>query len=277
MYYDFIEQANKEPDLKDVVTYLIPALSNIEELISKFEKISLKSKTNIENMVLYQEIDKITHHYLPLLINKYCEFSLQYRNKNIIKTIKKNNQTINCTAKDLLLQDIAKIIEEINIIENKFNDINKFDFLVSNRIISNLGNQSTLYSLDKECEVESISLENKFNYDTFSKDQLNIMFTKPSNTIQLPINSSAESTKNISPDNLQKDIQSEDKLDQDTIFAMLFFPIGAVFLAWALFSGNLGKDKEKISKTPISHTQPQSQITNIPYIPPNNENNKKIN
>lgn len=175
MHYTFIEKAQQEADLQDVVKYLQEPLKTIEELFYKFPKLSIASKVDHTNQDLYQECERILNYHLPNLINNYCSFSMKYRNEHIIKTESKNGQTEKYTAKTLLLNDLAKIIEEINIIENKFNDINKMDFLVTNRMIAPLGQQPTFIA--PEYETEKVALKNQFNYSIYSKE-----------TTEIPIN-----------------------------------------------------------------------------------------
>lgn len=171
MHYNFLDKAQQEADLQDVVNYLQAPLKVIDDLFYKFPKLSLASKVDHSNQDLYQECERILNYHLPNLINNYCSFSMKYRNEHIIKTENKNGCIEKYTAKTLLLNDLAKIIEEINIIETKFNDINKMDFLVTNRMISNLGQQTNLIA--PEYETEKVKLQNQFNYSIYSQESQN--------------------------------------------------------------------------------------------------------
>lgn len=179
--YEFLEKARLEPDLQDVVQYLNKPLNRLEELLYKYEQINLQAKTKLENMEVYRRIDKILHQHLPYLIDTYCNFSISYRNTKLIKQIKEKEELKNYTAKDLLLRDLSKIMEEINILEDKFNDNNKVHFLVNNRILSDFGNQTEILPSKQQQQV-AVQLENKFNYQNYEH-----VFVKPNtSTPQAP-------------------------------------------------------------------------------------------
>lgn len=166
MSYEFLKKAQQQPDLEDTVVYLEKPLKILDTLFENYQSISLKSKTKVENLDAYYQAEKIVNYYLPNLINRYCEFSLQYRNQEIIKTETKHGKTVQYTAKELLLADLAKIIEEINILNHQFNEANKFEFLVNNRIISSLGEQPDILKNHPE---KKVVLENGFEYEKYEE------------------------------------------------------------------------------------------------------------
>lgn len=178
MQYTFIEKAQQEPDLQDVVNYLSQPLHIIEELYNKFPKLSLTSKVDDCNQDLYYKCEKILNYFLPNLINNYCHFSLKYRNEHIIKKENTKNGIVQYTAKDLLLNDISKVIEEIYIIEKQFNEHNKFEFLVTNRLVSDLGKKANILNHELEYDTESVNLKNEFDYNSFKKQDMNHVFVK---------------------------------------------------------------------------------------------------
>ena len=107
-------------------------------------------------------IGKIVDKILPELIDNYCNLSLDFRNNIIIKQyINKAGIEKKLTSKDLLLKNTSKIIEHIQLLEEKFYKEYSFDFLVNSRIIAELGFQSSFIEEDKE----GIVLENKYKYD----------------------------------------------------------------------------------------------------------------
>lgn len=187
MQYTFIEKAQQEPDLQEVVNYLSVPLHIIEELYHKFPQLSLTSKVDNCNQELYHKCDRIINYFLPNLINNYCHFSLKYRNEHIIKKEETKDGVIKYTAKDLLLNDISKVIEEIHIIEKQFNEHNKYEFLVTNRLVSDLGKKANILHQEIEYDTESVNLKNEFNYNDFKKQDMNHIFVKTNNVPDLPI------------------------------------------------------------------------------------------
>jgi type II secretory pathway pseudopilin PulG len=177
MNYSFIQKAQTQPDLQEVVKYLQKPMSVLDELFDKYNQIALQSKVKLENMDIYRKCDKIIHQHLPKLIDNYCEFSFQYRNETPIKEEIKQGVIKKYTAKDLLLIDLAKVIEEIYILENDFNETNKFETLVTNRIISNLGQPPEIINQEPH---KKIVLANEFELDKYQKPIIKEeVFVKP--------------------------------------------------------------------------------------------------
>lgn len=96
------------------------------------------------------------------MIDSFCNFSFEYRNKNQIKV----NEDF-YTPKEILLKNLAKIIDEVEILEKQFNENNSINFIVQNKIISNYGYQPEIQLGNKELIKNGTILDNKFNYEDY--------------------------------------------------------------------------------------------------------------
>lgn len=160
--YQFYDNILNEIDLQDLAEYLAEPLNHLSLLIDKLEQMVESKKNGITATELLIESKKIVDKILPELIDNYCNLSLDFRNNVIIKQyINKDGIERKLTSKDLLLKNTSKIIEHIQLLEEKFYKEYSFDFLVNSRIISELGFQSSFIEEDKE----SIELENKYKFN----------------------------------------------------------------------------------------------------------------
>lgn len=156
--YQFYDKILNEVDLQD----LAEPLNRLNVLIDKLNKTIQTNKSGITATELLLESNKIVEKILPELVDNYCNLSLDFRNNIIIKQyINKAGIEKKLTSKDLLLKNTSKIIEHIQLLEEKFYKEYSFDFLVNSRIIAELGFQSSFIEEDKE----GIVLENKYKYD----------------------------------------------------------------------------------------------------------------
>lgn len=160
--YQFYDKILNEVDLQDLAEYLAEPLNRLNVLIDKLNKIIQDNKSGITASELLLESKKIVDKILPELVDNYCNLSLDFRNNIIIKQyINKSGIEKKLTSKDLLLKNTSKIIEHIQLLEEKFYKEYSFDFLVNSRIIAELGFQSSFIEEDKE----GIVLENKYKYN----------------------------------------------------------------------------------------------------------------
>lgn len=160
--YKFYDKILNEIDLQDLAEYLAEPLNHLSLLIDKLEQMIQSQKNGITATELLIESKKIVDKILPELIDNYCNLSLDFRNNVIIKQyLNKDGIEKKLTSKDLLLKNTSKIIEHIQLLEEKFYKEYSFDFLVNSRIISELGFQSSFIEEDKE----SIELENKYKFN----------------------------------------------------------------------------------------------------------------
>ncbi len=163
--YQFYDKILNEVDLQD----LAEPLNRLSLLIDKLEQMINSKKNGITATELLLETKRITDKILPELIDNYCNLSLDFRNNVIIKQyINKAGIEKKLTSKDLLLKNTSKIIEHIQLLEEKFYKEYSFEFLVNSRIISELGFQSSFIEEDKE----SIELENKYTFNTNDSQKL---------------------------------------------------------------------------------------------------------
>lgn len=170
--YLFYENIKKEIDLKDLVQYLKEPLNQLKVLQIKLQECKNQSTENkIEIEELIRETDKIEKILFPELFANYCKLSLEFRNKVMIKESKDSEgNIIHYTSKDLLLKNSAKLIEHIQLLEEKFYKYFSFDFLVNSRIISELGFQENY--LDEK--HESIVLRNQYQFSKEDSQKMNI-------------------------------------------------------------------------------------------------------
>lgn len=171
MSYDFLKKAQSQPDLNDFCEYLKKPLSILEEVKDKYKSLQVSKQTEENNIELYHKVDMILVKHLPEMVNNYCNSSFDYRNN---KTIDINNVSI--TPKELLLKNLAKVIEEIELIEIDFNRNNSFNALVQNKVLENYGYKPELSLETGKIVKNNIELANQFDYEEFVKKN---QFKKP--------------------------------------------------------------------------------------------------
>ena len=162
MTYDFLKKAKEQPDLNDFCDYLKRPLIILEEIQSHYKKLQINKKVEASNLETYYKVDSILEKHLPEMVDNYCNFSFDYRNS---KQIDINNLSI--TPKELLLKNLAKVIEEIELIEKEFNRNNSFNAVVQNKVLEKFGYQPELCLESNSIVKKNIELENKFDYDKF--------------------------------------------------------------------------------------------------------------
>lgn len=176
--YSFYEQIKKEVDLQDLVQYLHHPLEKLKLLQIKLEDYKGKPtyETKIEIEELIRETNKLENSVFPDLFDNYCKLSLEFRNQKVIKQVKDSQENIqDLTSKEILLNNVAKLIEYIEVLDDRFYTYFSFEFLVNSRIISNLGYQENY--IDKK--KESIVLKNQYVFShedarKISAEKLNI-------------------------------------------------------------------------------------------------------
>lgn len=171
---DFYLKAISNPDMQDFCSYLEKPLDILEELQYRYRLLSVEEKVKHHNMIIYLKIDKMMNKYLPEMVNNFCEFSFKYRNEEIVKTEETKEGLKAYTAKEVLLQNLGKLIEEINVIESDFNQNNKFNLLVQKELLTNLGYVPEI-QLDSS-PSKKVVLENQFKYEPSIKLDI---FKKP--------------------------------------------------------------------------------------------------
>lgn len=161
--YSFYEDIKKEIDLQDLVGYLVDPLNRLKILELKLSDYRKQNKNIIETEILLNECHRLSENIFPDLIRNYRKLSFRFRNNIVIKQIKdSNDKKLSLTSKDVLLKNVGKLIEHIQVIENKFDKNYSFDLLVDSRIISELGFQENFL----DSPVQSIDLENKYQFSS---------------------------------------------------------------------------------------------------------------
>jgi hypothetical protein len=166
--YSFIEKASEEPDLSDVMSYLAKIVYAIDEIKSR---LSLNDKKDDVARNIQNSCETILNQRLPKLINQYCSMTLKYRNETVIKETIYRNGIVRLTPKDILLKDLAHLLEEAQILEQSFNETNSEDFLIQSHVIQdNYGVQPQIL-LNGDTQPERVSLQDNFDYKNYEKNQ----------------------------------------------------------------------------------------------------------
>jgi hypothetical protein len=187
MTYLFLKKASQQPDLEDFCQYLKEPLLTIQEIMDKYNELPLNKKTLPENLEIYRKCDSILEKHLPRIVDTFCAFSFDYRHNEKIKI--DNNTSL--TAKEILLKNLGKIIEEIKLIEKEFNSNNSFETVVQTKILSKYGYQPEIIE-GHLVQKDNMKLINKFNYDIFIKNKNSIKSANNKNVI-IPPNKNSES------------------------------------------------------------------------------------
>jgi hypothetical protein len=214
MTYNFLIKAKSQPDLSDFCEYIKKPLMILEDIQYRYNNLQSIKKVTTENIEIYHKVESILEKHLPEMINTFCEFSFEYRNN--VKIIINDSKSM--TAKELLLKNLAKIIEEIQLIEKDFNLNNSFNAIVHNRILSNYGFQPELSLDNGQVKHESIELDNTFNYQQFIE---NNQFKYPQNPIIAKQNiapvikeiAKVEETKKVIQPVIEKVVKIDKKID----------------------------------------------------------------
>lgn len=143
-------QIQSQPDLQDILSYLKIPLKKLEIIDQQLTSFSAKQKESIDISELFKKVTKLKNKHLIKVINNYCKLDLEYRNTVIIKEYQNNNELIKYTSKDILLQSLGKLIEEIEIL---YNDFNKY---YNNGLAIN----SLTQELNNGIEINNSSLKN---------------------------------------------------------------------------------------------------------------------
>jgi hypothetical protein len=163
MNYKFLQKAQTQPDLADFCEYVKKPLMVLEDILTRYEDLQLNKKVNHENLELYHKCDNILNKHLPIMVDNFCNFSFEYRNSEKIRV----DENTSLTAKELLLKNLAKVIEEVKVIEKDFNRNNSFTAVVHNKVLEQYGFQPELSPETGKVVKNNIELDNQFNYEKF--------------------------------------------------------------------------------------------------------------
>lgn len=177
--YNFLEKISQEPDLKDDVgQYIVKPLMALYDLEEKIKKLKLNSKTKKNNLDLQFDVEDLSNRRLPQIFDEYCSFPIDYRNQEKISLLNKTTGTL----KEMLLDNLSKIIQEIHGLQKKFYKENQVNFIVQSSYID------TKAQAFEGTPVEI--LENKFDYEKFQTMFLNGLNDekKQNNLVKVDIN-----------------------------------------------------------------------------------------
>jgi Tfp pilus assembly protein PilE len=163
MTYDFLIKAQAQPDLKDFCDYVKKPLMVLDDILYRYKELQLAKKVEQYNLETYHKCDVILQKHLPEMVDNFCNFSFDYRNN---KKIQVSSNTL-LTPKELLLKNLAKVIEEVEVIEKDFNRNNSFNAVVQNKILEQYGYQPELCLETGKVVKSNIELDNKFDYEKF--------------------------------------------------------------------------------------------------------------
>lgn len=161
--HETLQLIKEEKDLQDVYNYLYKPLIVLDDIEKKFKSLHVKDKTREVNLDVPYKIDRIKNNYLPQIIHTYLNFDIHYRNTKVIQSV--NNQ--NLTAKEVLLNQISKVLEEIELIEEIYYLNNQQQFLVNGVIVDKIGYEDSLFNVDSK----HITLKNEFNYQSYEQEE----------------------------------------------------------------------------------------------------------
>lgn len=139
-------QLAANPDLRsDVLPFLLPTIAKLKQIASFIED------KKQDNMEAYYEFNSICTNYLPTTIQSFCSLPIEYRNTKVLK----NNKT----ARELLIEDLQKIIAQTDVVEDSLLSKEEKAFLVNNTYLS--GRLDT--------KSAPTPFENQFNYKSWAE------------------------------------------------------------------------------------------------------------
>jgi hypothetical protein len=213
MNYEFLTKAQSQPDLSDFCEYLLKPLSILEDIQQRYKKLQVSKKVEPENLETYHKVDVILEKHLPEMVDNFCDFTFDYRNN---KSLDMQGYS-SLTAKELLLKNLAKVIEEIEIIEKDFNRNNSFHAVVQNKVLENYGHKPELCLETGRVVSNNLQLDNKFDYEKFVEAN---QFKKEVTTLSSDLDL-------IEHEDNENDCQKVEK-SSSSIFGSLIFELFAV-------------------------------------------------
>lgn len=199
MKFQFYNQLVIQPDVQEIVQDLLPPIKTLENLADKLKNLSQDDVKSAAFVDVATKVERLINKHFPNLVHDYCKLSLEYRNTAIIKRETSNGQQHEYTARDILLKNLSKLIEEIHVVENNFNENYSHKLLVQNRVVNDLGVQKNLLEIETE-NVKSVSLKNNFDYKNFVKNNPIPTIEKQENIVKIKdiepiVNKSASNKK----------------------------------------------------------------------------------
>lgn len=170
MNFQFYKNIQEQADLQDILKNINPSIQLLENLQIKLSNLAQSDLKNTHFAEIGEKLERLVTKLLPNLVEDYCKLTLEYRNTAIIKHENIQGKKQGYTSKDIFLQNLGKLIEEIHILENEFNHHYSNKLLVQSHLVKDLGVQKNIIANELEYEnVKPVILKSDFNYEIFKK------------------------------------------------------------------------------------------------------------
>jgi hypothetical protein len=163
--YDFLQKANDQSDLTGLMPALTKIVLKIEEINTYIDNIKDK-RASVELMEFQSKCQQIIQKHLPDLITHYCALTPTYRVKTTVSVLKSVEGERKLTTRDLLVQNLAKMLEEVEIIEKGINENQLNDFMTRSHIIDEAFGVKPKVHLSGDEPIQKIQLESEFDGQT---------------------------------------------------------------------------------------------------------------
>jgi hypothetical protein len=172
MTFQFYKNFKDQADLQDVFKNISNSMQTLENLQIKLSNLQPNDLKNSNFSEIGEKVERLINKLLPSLVEDYCKLTLEYRNTSIIKHENIQGKKHGYTSKDIFLQNLGKLIEEIHVLENQFNHHYSNKLLVQSRVVKEMGVHKNIIETEVEYEnVKPVKLTSDFNYDIFKKNK----------------------------------------------------------------------------------------------------------
>jgi hypothetical protein len=186
--YEFLQKANDQSDLTGLMPALTRIVLKIDEINGYINNIKDK-KASVQLIECQSKCQQIIKKHLPDLITHYCALTPSYRVKATVNVIKNVEGEKKLTTRDLLTENIARILEEVEIIEKNINENQLGDFMTRSHIIDEAFGVKPQVHLHGDEPMQKISLSHQVETEV-SEEQNNELIMEMIN--QIPKKSAQE-------------------------------------------------------------------------------------
>lgn len=186
--YEFLQKANDQSDLTGLMPALTRIVLKIDEINGYINNIKDK-KASVQLIECQSKCQQIIKKHLPDLIAHYCALTPSYRVKATVSVIKNVEGEKKLTTRDLLTENIARILEEVEIIEKNINENQLGDFMTRSHIIDEAFGVKPQVHLHGDEPMQKISLSHQVETEV-SEEQNNELIMEMIN--QIPKKSAQE-------------------------------------------------------------------------------------
>lgn len=186
--YEFLQKANDQSDLTGLMPALTKIVLKIDEINGYIDNIKDK-KASVELIECQSKCQQIIKKHLPDLIAHYCALTPSYRVKATVSIMKNVEGEKKLTTRDLLTQNIARMLEEVEIIEKNINENQLGDFMTRSHIIDEAFGVKPKVHLHGDEPMQKITLEHQIETEV-SEEQNNELIMEMIN--QIPKKSAQE-------------------------------------------------------------------------------------